>query len=223
MKYSTLLSILIGTTAICASHPAQARSINHPSIVIDPGHGGVDGGATGANGAVLEKQLNLEIAKKLYNTLQKDGFSVWMTRDSDTDVTQHAPQGIQLGRYRSDLLGRATFIEKHQADILISIHGNVGGASDRGAIVFFKKDSLTSYSLAAALQAELNRTTGVRNRVLPGRYYILRKPKSTSVLVETGFLTNDSDLARLRNPEYQQRLVHAMERAILQYAILYPR
>ncbi|BCJ85629.1 N-acetylmuramoyl-L-alanine amidase family protein [Effusibacillus dendaii] len=201
-------------------HTARAEGSNPPVIVIDPGHGGIDGGTQSADGAILEKDLNLLIATQLAARLKKDGIQVEMTRNTDEDVTKFAPKNRIWGRYRRDLFGRVEVARQTNATLFISIHGNHGKSTRRGGVVFYKKSSLHSYLLANELQIRLNALTQTFHMPHPGDFYILRNLDIPSVLVEYGYLSNPNELASLLEPRYQTKMVDSLAEGIEHFLIV---
>jgi N-acetylmuramoyl-L-alanine amidase len=199
--------------------PAPAAAAPRPAIVIDPGHGGIDGGTQSEGGNLLEKDLNLQIAKRLADKLRKAGYKVEMTRDNDQDVTGFAPPGIG-GRHKRDLIGRVAAAKQKNAYVFISIHGNHGTSRNRGALVFFKGNSLPSYHLAKHIQTELNGITGFTQTPLKGKYYVLNRSEIPGVLIEYGYLSNPSEVTSLTDPAYQNRLAELISRGLWSYLAL---
>lgn len=209
MMHSALALFLLFSGTAHAARPET------PVILIDPGHGGIDGGTQSADGAVLEKDLNLMIAKKLAEELKQTGFRVELTRETDEDTTKFAPQNRRWGRHKRDLFGRVQAAREKRATVLISVHGNHGTPANRGGIVYYQRASLESFLLADLLQSRFNRLSGKLHHARPGDvYYILRKSPVPSVLVEYGYFSNSRDLANLTNESYQQKLAVEMKEAI---------
>lgn len=195
---------------------------NQVLVVIDPGHGGIDGGTQNVEGTVLEKDLNLRIAKLLAQRLQQRGVRVAMTRTADEDVTRHAPDERGWSRHKRDLYGRVEFSRKKNATVLISIHGNHGRETNRGAIVFYKPESLESFLLASELQSRLNELTGSFHSPEKGsRYYVIKKPAIPSVLVEYGYLSNPRELNRLLDATYQEKMADTLADGLCYFLIFY--
>ena len=186
-------------------------------IVVDPGHGGIDGGAHDQQG-LLEKNLNLEIAHWLRRSLKEAGAFVVLTREGDHELSYLSNK--YKSRHRRDLNSRVLIAEKSRADILLSIHINAAGnPTHRGSIVFFQPDSAESKSLAVLIQEELSKIALHHTRLpLCGRiYYILRNSPVTAVLLETGFLTNPEEKKLLSEPQYQQAIARAITAAVIRH------
>ncbi|MFC4769132.1 N-acetylmuramoyl-L-alanine amidase family protein [Effusibacillus consociatus] len=214
--------ILVLFALFLFTNGAMAETIRKPVIVIDPGHGGIDPGTQSADGTVLEKDLNLQIAKKLAKKLRKEGFHVELTRETDEDATKFAPTDRGWGRHKRDLFGRVEAANQKHATMLISIHGNHGTTYNRGSVLYFNTRSFESYMLAAELQNRLN--TVSNKYYLPrngNSFFVIRRPDFPSVLVEYGYLSNPVELAKLQTDAYQEKLVQAMRDGIAHFITLY--
>ena len=179
-------------------------------IVLDAGHGGIDVGKMGVNGAE-EKEINLKISLKIKKLLTEDGISVVMTR-SDND---------RLGdTQKADLKERVRIMNEKHPVLAVSIHQNsYEGAEVRGPQVFYYTDSDAGRSAARILQEELNRIDPVYSREAKGNssYYILKHAKVPVVIVECGFLSNAEEAAKLVTDEYQEKIASAVAAGIIQY------
>lgn len=183
-------------------------------IVIDPGHGGVDGGAVSALGD-FEKEITLQIGNKIANRLRTVGAAnVVMTRDRDIDYYTRG-----RGGKRNDLERRLEIIQENQAGLLISIHANaIKGKQWTGAQVFYHPTSEEGKKLAGSIQAHLKDfPPGNKRKEKPEDYYILRKSTIPAVIVEVGFLSSPDEAGRLKNEGYQEQLAEAIFRGIVQY------
>jgi N-acetylmuramoyl-L-alanine amidase len=171
-------------------------------VMIDPGHGGKDPGAIGIGG-VREKDIILPISQRIAQVLQQNGVQVIMARNSD---------------YFVSLPGRVQMAERGKADLFVSIHANAigGGRTDVNGLETYYYDS--GLGLARAVHNSILQSVNVRDRgVRRARFYVLRKSSMPSILVETGYLTGAEDVAKLRNPAYQNQMADAIARGILQY------
>jgi len=175
-------------------------------IVIDAGHGGVDGGATSCTG-ILESQINLEIALRLDDLMHLLGFDTVMIRKTDTSVYT---QGQTIAAQKvSDLKERVRIVNQTEDAILISIHQNTFSDSRYGgAQVFYAKDE-DSRQLANQMQNDLIRYLNPDSHRKPKKasgIYLMDRIEHTGVLVECGFLSNPEEEAKLRNDAYQKKL-----------------
>lgn len=185
-------------------------------IVIDPGHGGTDPGAVGRSGT-LEKEIVLEVAKRLEAQLSLGGAVVLMTRETDTDLCK--------GNYnkREDLSKRVNIANKAKADIYVGIHANKFSQSRyRGAQTFGMTGSSESKLLAETIQAELIRVLGNTNRAAKHEdFFTNRLTKMPSVIVEIGFLSNQEEEKLLIQPKYQSKMAYAIYAGIVKYFVNY--
>lgn len=207
------------------------QMMNAPVIVIDPGHGGMDGGASSARGTT-EKDINLKIGLYVKELAEMDGFKVVMTRDSDMGL-----HGKEKGSIRSqktqDLLARKEIIKKTQPLLAVSIHLNSfkQDTSVKGAQTFYplgqgeEQILQDSKLLAETIQEHL--VTGIAdgsNRVALGKKDMLmfKNPTTPIVLVECGFLSNAEEANLLETEDYQRKLAKHIYEGILEFSGLKP-
>jgi N-acetylmuramoyl-L-alanine amidase len=187
------------------------------TIAIDPGHGGRDPGAIGKSG-LKEKDLTLDVSKRLANLLEKDGYKVHLTRDEDCDYGDAYETG-QSTKKRRDLLTRLSGIQKCGADLLISIHAN--SFPDPvwfGAQTFYYGEREDDKKLATAIQDRLVRELGPNTRTAKsGDIFILRNCQVPSVTVELGFLSNPREESLMIEDEYRSRLAIGIRHGIHDY------
>ena len=188
-------------------------------IIIDAGHGGEDSGAVGVGG-VLEKDLNLTIARTVGEQLEKEGYLVVYTR-SDDKMLYGEDENIKGIRKISDLKNRCKIAESYPEAIFVSIHMNsFGDAKYSGLQVYYSTKNEDSGYLASSIQGkvrELLQPENTRN-TKPGKdIYILENIPNNAVLVECGFLTNDEECKKLSEKEYQNRLSFAIVCGIIDY------
>jgi|Deesub1362A_J573_1020465.scaffolds.fasta_scaffold01898_1 N-acetylmuramoyl-L-alanine amidase len=192
-------------------------------IVIDPGHGGIDGG-THYKKQVLEKDLNLAVALKLRDVLKAEGARVTVTRATDTELSHLNDESSS--RHQRDLLARLRIIERELPDLFVSIHVNSLPSSPvtRGPMVFYGRKVKESRILAHFVQESLNsiqfegdRFQQKQNRFLQGEFFLLRNAPCPGVIVELGFLSNPTDRAYLQRPDYQLVLALAIKEGIKQF------
>ena len=186
-----------------------------PRIVLDPGHGGEDGGASGADGT-SEKEINLAVSRPLGDLLTVMGFSVTYTRTEDTMV--NAVGNTLRERKVSDMKNRLALIE--QADLAISLHqNNFPQPQYSGTQVFYGTASPQSQVLAAAIQEAVATRLQPQNtrqiKAGSGDIYLLKHTTRPMVLVECGFLSNEQERERLKTTDYQRRLAFAIAGGVL--------
>ena len=200
-----LLIALIGSKAI------TVMSINAPvtdrkTVIIDAGHGGVDGGATSVTG-VLESKLNLDIALKLRDIMHLLGVNTVMIRETDCSVYT---QGDTIAQKKiSDLKERVRIANTTNNAFLISIHqNNFSSAQYCGAQVFYAPTQ-TSRELAEQLQSAFIRFVNPNSRRQIKKadgIYLMQHITCPGVLIECGFLSNHQEEYLLRDKTYQQKI-----------------
>jgi N-acetylmuramoyl-L-alanine amidase len=185
-----LITVLATSSSAARKRSASADSSSQITVVIDAGHGGHDrGGIPGQR--VSEKDMTLDVARRLRSVLAASGYRVVMTRDSDVFV----PLGTRI-----------TIANSYRNAIFVSIHFN--SATRRGAdgieTYFYSRDSL---ALASAIHHYVAGGAPSPNRGVRRRgYYVLRRANVPAVLVECGFLTNPTEAAYAQNASYRQKL-----------------
>lgn len=215
-----VLFIVFVTFIVCVGalgvKPIGSADGTQITVVLDAGHGGVDGGVTGVNTGVRESELNLAVVKKLESLFLSAGMDPVLTRASDAGLYGAATNGFK----KRDMLARKKAIEHADADIVISVHMNkFGNSSRRGAQVFFRADSEQGIALANDIQDSLNGMEEATRTFAPlkGDYYILNCTDIPSVIVECGFLSNPEDEALLMTDEYQAKIAYAVFKGAIDY------
>ena len=185
------------------------------TVMIDPGHGGADGGAV--SGSILEKDLNLDIARRVSRKLPGSGRTATLSRENDTDLSRFSRS--LADPITRDLDGRVQLAAARDANVLVSIHANhVRENYVRGPIVYYRTASRRSLELANYIQSELNALDPSRgHRPREAGFYLLRNFGGPAVLVEVGFLSNPSDRERLAQSEYRERFARAIGGGILKF------
>ena len=189
-------------------------------ILVDAGHGEPDGGAEGKSG-VLEKDLNLAVARFLQGYLEQSGAEVMMTRTEDSGIFDGDSQSIRQKK-RSDLTNREKMMEESEAELFISIHMNkFSDPKYSGPQVFYSRQSPDSEPLAKAVQKELVSVLNPAEEraVKPAGkdIYLLSRAKIPAVLVECGFLSNPAEEQLLLTEDYQKKTAWAIYCGILRF------
>ena len=188
-------------------------------ILIDPGHGGIDGGAKSKTGTI-EKDINLQISLKLRDNLEEKGYKVYMTRDEDEGLYQKG--NTVREKKREDLNRRVEMKKETECDIFVSIHQNMFPQSKcYGAQVWYASND-NSYNLATIVQDSIKESVKDNNKRVAKpaaeAYLILRdKYEGASILVECGFLSNPDEEARLKSDEHQNLIVEGISNGIDKY------
>jgi len=189
-------------------------------IVIDPGHGGLDGGASSGN--VIERDITLSISNELVKRLEKKGATVVMTRKKAGDAIDEHDTGEKYPTVRSrklaDLKLREEITVKENPNVFISVHVNsIPQEKWRGAQVFYHEGGHPNGEfLAKSIQASFNENLKNTDRVAQSisGVYLLKKAPMPSVLVETGFISNNEERALLVDPAYQKKVADAIVEGI---------
>ncbi len=181
------------------------------TIIIDPGHGGLDPGTSYIN--IYEKDINLSIAQYLEKELGSLGANVIMTRDGDYDLS--SPNANY--RKKSDFDNRIKLINNSNGSLYISIHLNyLSNNKYYGPQVFYNRDNKI---LAETIQDKLNIYTGSDRLIsnIPKDTYMYNKLNTPGVLIECGFLSNKEERDKLKSDEYQKLLAKAISLGVLEY------
>lgn len=175
--------------------------LSNKVIVIDAGHGGRDPGAVGI-GNRYEKYFTLDVAKRLQKLLSEKGAVVIMTRQRD----------VKTGLNR-----RAYIANKHNADLFISVHFNSFVKSNvHGTETYYYK--YKDKKLAQHLQMQMAKDLRMKNNgVKRSRLFVLRHTRMPAALVEPGFITNSSDLSKVKNPDFRQKVAQSLYQGIVNY------
>lgn len=184
-------------------------------FILDPGHGGIDGGATSCTGQP-ESGFNLEISLRLRDLLHFMGYRTKMTRTEDVSIYTGGETIAQ--KKLSDLKERVRICNETDGAILLSVHQNM--FSDHkyyGPQVFFA-DSEESKALAADLQKSLD-PEGKRSIKKAEGIYLMEHITCPGVLIECGFISNPQEEAKLRTAEYQKELCCRIAAASIEYVI----
>lgn len=187
-------------------------------IVLDAGHGGIDGGVVGVSSGEKESDINLAITLRLKEELEGMGFTVALTRKTEAGLYGTATKGFK----RRDMEKRKEIIEEVAPSLVISVHQNFyPSKTSRGAQVFYDKNSEEGKLLAQTLQEKLNglyQTQGVKERkIATGEYYMLQCTAYPSVIVECGFLSSPKDDVLLTSEAWQRRIAEKIAAGALAY------
>lgn len=223
------LLLLVSVTVVVYETQASDRAFFLPAplggmkIVVDPGHGGMDGGAS--VGEVVESDITLALGKELEKELKKLGAEVVMTRShADDAVAEHNPKATFptiRARKLADLKLREEMIVNSDADLFISVHVNsIPDARWRGAQVFYHRDGHEGgAAIAKAIQGAIREHIGNTDReaLAIKQVYLLKKATVPAVLVETGFLSNPEERKLLTSKDYQEQMAEAIADGIEKY------
>ncbi len=209
-----LLALVVSGALVLSVVPKEITTagLNPKVIVVDAGHGGMDGGGVGVDGT-CEKDLNLQIARKLEQALTDNGYRVVMTRYEDVSLHEEDKTTVRSQK-NSDLKKRAMIANGEYAGLFVSIHMNKYESADvKGAQVFFRNNDPTGAQYAKSIMGELKKADPENHRVektLPNKNLTFSKLEIPGVLVECGFISNEEELKKLHDEEYQTKLVNAI-------------
>ena len=201
------------------SQSVIADKSEKPVIIVDPGHGGPDGGGVGINGAV-EKDINLSISKYLGSLLNLSGFEVVYTRTEDVSIYDEGTVGLRNQKI-SDMENRLEIIEKYPDSIFFSIHQNqYTDSSYFGGQMFYTTNNKNNFRLATIMQekfAQLQTGNDREVKLIDNGLYLFKDTKQPALLIECGFLSNKKDAENLSNSEYQKKVAFTIYRGLMDY------
>ncbi|MBR1431746.1 N-acetylmuramoyl-L-alanine amidase [Ruminococcus sp.] len=184
-----------------------------PVIVLDAGHGGIDGGCTSADG-VPEKGINLDILLRLRDILEVNGYEVRVTRDSDRSIHDEGVEGIAAQK-SSDMDNRLAMFNESGNAVCVSVHQNqFTDPKYKGAQMFYSGSNSTSEVLARALQSrfrELLQPDNDREIKLCGKeLFLCYYSDNPTVMAECGFMSNPDEAALLNTEEYRGKVAFTL-------------
>lgn len=185
------------------------------TVVIDAGHGDQDPGKIGVNDA-LEKDVNLQIAKRIKKLLEKKNIKVIMTREDDTTLARDGGGSQKV----QDMKARVELINKTKPNLAVSIHQNsYPEESVHGAQVFYFTHSAEGERAAGIMQKALLAVDpeNTRQEKADDGYYLLRRTEAPTIIVECGFLSNREEAGKLVDKEYQKKVAEAVVQGIEEY------
>lgn len=217
-SWKTALKTFVTAWIICwlLTIPGYARAV---TVVIDPGHGGSDPGAIGVNG-LYEKHVNRDVSEKLKAELERMGYRVLLTSDTDRTMS---------------LQERVEFKERHNADVFVSVHANSHPSPEaHGSMVLYydsrypqerypaspEMAALTpkSKQLASYVAEALSERAGTYNRgIVPSAVYVVRNGTMPSILVETAFLSNPVEAAKLADESFRRNVALGIAEGIFRF------
>ncbi|QGG47148.1 N-acetylmuramoyl-L-alanine amidase family protein [Heliorestis convoluta] len=206
--------------------PSAISPLQGKTILVDVGHGGVDGGASKGD-SFLEKDMNLQMALQLQKTLQQHGAITFLSRDSDRDLSGVNPNDRR--RNTLDLTNRIRWANQVGGDIFLSLHMNSSQSSRvRGALLLYYKhvkENSDAERLARHLQRELNYFYSAyahkgeiyKHEPIKGNYFVLKHTKMPAVIVEMGFVTNAEDRKIFQQESFQEEFCEAIVKGLIKY------
>ena len=215
-KIIALLLCMAGAAAWIGVNQTQGQEVFRPDeeplldrvVVLDAGHGGIDGGVVGITTKTREASVNLSVTKKLAVLLESAGIKVVMTRTGEASLCAD-----DIYTKKLDMRLRGEVIDAAKPDMIISIHMNsYPDPSVHGAQCFSYPGSAEGARLAAVMQESLRRYADPSNKRIPKEedFFMLRTSSSPSVLVECGFMTCPAEEKLLLTEDYQDKLAYAI-------------
>lgn len=214
------LLIQLPLQQVLPNYKAIPQPFAGQTIVLDPGHGGPDGGAKGSND-LDEKNITLEIAKLIRNYLEQAGAVVYLTREDDRDLASKDTKGLSR-RKSEDIRNRLAFIQEKEADLFLTIHLNaIPNPRWSGSQTFFYPSFPENKLLAESIQTELiaNMKNTDRTPLQIDTVYLLKHAEVPGALVELGFLSNEQERALLEKTSYQKKLAASVYQGMLQFTL----
>ena len=211
-----LFLMLRSTRRITLETAASAQTL--PPVLIDPGHGGEDGGAV--SGDVLEKHINLEVSHDTADLLRLFGYTVSMTRNTDAALTDEG-EDVRKRKY-NDMKMRLDLYNASPDNVVVSIHQNkFDTASPHGAQVFYSPNHPNSAKLAEALRKSVTGMLQPENtrdcKVAGKEIFLLKNAQVPAVIVECGFISNRQERELLVTDDYQKQLALAIVAGLINY------
>lgn len=210
---AAIIAILSAVYIVCTCVRITATASPKPvfTVVIDAGHGGIDGGVSGKTSGARESELNLDIARKLKDRVESAGAKVVMTRKTEAGLYGIFSKGFK----KRDMRKRMEIANGADPTIFVSIHLNYfSSPARRGAQIFYKCGDAESEILASKIQSGLNLLYNKNYAPLSGDFYVLNESKSTAVLCECGFLSNEEDEKLLLTDEYREKITEKIYEGI---------
>lgn len=217
---TVLASTLIMNSATYAApkrdESAIEQSFMGELILIDAGHGGIDGGTSFQN--ILEKDINLDIAKRLYLELRSAGYEAVLNRTGDYALSDDNHWSKSRSRHMRDLAQRKELSEELRPSVVVSLHVNWGRSKKKSGPLVLHQDEGRSTLLAYAIQNALNQYYGTAASPVVGKpFYLLNQIKVPSVIVEMGFISNEKDRINMTKPSGKKEIAQCIAAGLSTY------
>lgn len=188
---------------------------NKDYIIIDPGHGGIDGGCISSTG-IYEKEINLKVSYLLKDYLENSGYNVILTRYSDYDLASKNSNN----RKNEDINKRLEIINGNNVILYISIHCNIfSDTKIRGAQTFYNANNEDNKNLSKIIQDKFNiilKNTNRKEKSISGKY-LVDHASTIGCLVELGFLSNEEEFNLLKTSAYQNDMAYCIYIGIIEF------
>lgn len=233
---NTVCALLVGVFALVwifsgrqiSAVPASAQATRPApkSIVLDAGHGGIDGGCVSVSGAA-EKGINLSIVQTLRDALEILGFEVTCTREDDRSIHDSGVEGI-ANQKLSDMKNRLAIINSREHAAVLSVHQNkYTDEKYSGAQMFYAKDSDDSRRLADCMKKQfvglLQPNNTRETKPVGSEMYLIHNAKSPALMIECGFLSNPAEAKLLESASYQKKVAFTILTGLEEYLLTMPR
>ena len=214
----------LGAFALCfkalGEEVAVGAELPALKVVIDAGHGGIDGGVVGKKTGVKESDLNLSIAFKLKEKLTEAGFEAVMTRKTEAGLYDTTAKGFK----KRDMQKRKSIVENASPTLVLSVHQNYyPSSSQRGGQVFYLPEHEQGKQLAECVQERLNtlyKAQSVKARKAMSADFFMLRFSMPSVIIECGFLSSEKDEALLIQDAFQEKLASSAAAGVINYLTL---
>ncbi len=222
---SFILIFSVVLSAFFLTYERNDRAVNSQLnekalVIIDAGHGGIDGGTQTSDG-VLEKDINLSIAKKVAILCELHSVDYIMTRTDENSLADESADSIRQKKI-SDTKNRLKIIEDNPQALFLSIHQNYFTQSKyKGAQVFYSPNNPLSLDFAETMQNQIVELLQPQNNRIAKKtgtdIYLLYHAESVAIMVECGFLSNLQEAELLKTDDYQNKIAFAIFCGILKY------
>lgn len=179
----------------------SASSLKNKKIMIDPGHGGSDNGATGAKGTI-EKKLTMKTGQLVFNKLKDKGANVILSRSNDQHIS---------------LSSRVSMSHYQNVDAFISIHyDSIDNHTVRGMTTYYYHSN--QKELASSVHKSINSLTRLKDRgVRQGNYHVIRENKQNAILLELGYISNPTEELLVNTNQYQEQVANGIVQGLANY------
>ncbi len=218
--FTILFMAIAGVFGLAGHSSADAVPLLSPDVLIDVGHGGIDGGTS--EKPWLEKNINLDIAKLLQKSLNEHRIRAMLNRWTDMAPSDDNHWLRSRSRHLRDLAQRKLVMEQLNPKVVVSLHCNWSSRSSRhGPIVLYQANQ-QSYTLAHLVQNHLNALYGTDHRPFHGKtFYILKHSPKPTIIVEMGFISSPVDQQMLTLRRNQTKIADAIGSAISEYLLAF--
>lgn len=206
----TVAALAASVKASEGAKAAQTAAQSSPKqvVILDAGHGGLDSGCVGINGA-YEKDINLDIVKDLGSLLTLNGYEVVYTRDDDVSIYDDGVEGVRNQKI-SDMKNRLEIVKSYPDSVFISVHQNrFTDPAYFGGQMFYTTNNSGNFKLARIMQelfSQLQPGNDREVKLIDNGLYLFKDTAQPALLIECGFLSNENDAANLSTPEYRKKV-----------------